>query len=316
MRTYSLKIDDIDQFYSDQIDWQFEYTQLSAGPLKFKTRIVELAGITLYWNHFGARILAKEAYKGDQLIFAMVFPAEKPFLYQGHEFNRDHAVIQQPGIEHNYVLPEGLSSLLIYVDRPLIAAAAPALSDAVEKRVPMPALLALTKECRAVSQLVQRLDAAENNEALENTLRNRILSRLLDALTPWHTAEHESEDDVFPTARAFTLIKQAEEEMMKTGLAAQLSMDQLAGKLGASKRTLFYCFNQWLCMGPNAYFELLRLHRVRYRLLAGTKSTTSVTSAANEMGFNHLGRFAGRYHRFFGEPPSETLARDPSRLQD
>ena len=312
MQVFTLKIDDIDQFYSDQIDWQFEYTQLSAGPLNFQTRIVELAGVTLYWNYFGARMLASETYRGDQLIFATVFPAEKPFLYQGHEFGFDHAVIQQPGIEHNYVIPEGLSSLLVYVDRPLIAAAAPALSDTVEKRVPIPALRALTKECREVSQLVQHLSTTENNDVLEKTLRNRILSRLLDALAPWHAAEHEHADDKFPVGRAFALVRQAEDQMMKIGLAAQPSMDQLAGTLEVSRRTLFYSFDQWLGMGPDAYFDSLRLHRVRNRLLAGTKSTTSVTAAANEVGFSHLGRFAGRYYDFFGEHPSETLARTKS----
>ena len=196
------------------------------------------------------------------------------------------------------------------MDRPLIAAAAPALGDAVEKRVPVRALLALVKECREVSRLVQRLSVTEHNNVPEMNLRNRILSRLLDAVTPWYAMEGESVDDEFPVGRAFTLVRQAEEKMMKIGLAAPLSMDRLAGTLDVSKRTLFYSFNEWLEMGPHAYFDILRLHHVRKRLLAGTKTTTSVTAAANEMGFSHLGRFAGRYYRFFGEHPSETLARD------
>ena len=309
MRTYTLQTDDIDQFFSDQVEWQYDYRQLSAGPLKFRTRIVELPGITLYWNHFGARILAKEAYIGDELIFAIVFPAKKPFLYQGHEFTTNHAVIQQPDAEHNYVIPEGLSSLVIYVDRSLIAAVAPALSKAVEKRVHSPALMALVKVCQSSTKIIQRQTMTRNDETLAMTLRNRILNRLLEALTPWYAEKHETEDADFPCSKEFSLVNQAEEEMMKIGLPTRPSMDQLAGILEVSRRTLFYSFNQWLGVGPNAYFDIVRLHRVRDRLLAGTRSTTSVTVAANEMGFNHLGRFAGRYYEFFGEHPSETLTR-------
>ena len=314
LRTYTINIDDIDQFFSDQVDWQYEYLQLSAGPLKFRTRIVELPGITLYWNRFGARMLAKEKYMGDELIFGLVFPAEKPFLYQGHEFKADHAVIQQAGAEHHYVIPEGLSSLLIYVDRSLIAANAPGLSNTVENRVHPPALMALVKVCRSTTQIIQRQTVTGNDATLAVTLRNRILNRLLEALTPWYTEEHETEDAEFPSGKEFSLVRQAEEEMMKIGLATRPSMDQLAGILEVSRRTMYYSFNQWLDMGPNAYFDILRLHRVHDRLLAGTKSTTSVTAAANEMGYSHLGRFAGRYYEFFGEHPSETLTRDLIQL--
>ena len=96
--------------------------------------------------------------------------------------------------------------------------------------------------------------------------------------------------------------------MLEQGLDARLSIDQLADSLDVSKRTLFYSFNKWIGMGPNAYFEIVRLHYLRDRLLAGSTSANRVTDFAGELGFNHLGRLSGKYFEFFGEYPSETLA--------
>jgi AraC-like DNA-binding protein len=37
------------------------------------------------------------------------------------------------------------------------------------------------------------------------------------------------------------------------------------------------------------------------------RSSETVTEIATGLGFDHLGRFAGRYKKFYGEPPSATL---------
>ena len=98
--------------------------------------------------------------------------------------------------------------------------------------------------------------------------------------------------------------------MHKIGLGTRPCVDQLAGILEVSKRSLFYAFNKWVGMGPNAYFDLLRLHYVRDRLLTGNPSTMRVTEVANELGFNHLRRFSGQYYNFFGEYPNKTLSQN------
>jgi methylphosphotriester-DNA--protein-cysteine methyltransferase len=40
-------------------------------------------------------------------------------------------------------------------------------------------------------------------------------------------------------------------------------------------------------------------------------TTTPVTAAANDDGFDELGRFAVKHRELFGEPPSVTLRRNP-----
>ena len=313
MRTVTQTISDIDELSSVVLaddEWQYDYVQLSPGPLNFETRVVELPGLVLFWNHFGSRMRITESYTGNQLIFGLVFPADKPFLFQGHEFPANHAAIQHPGTDQSYVVPEGMGSLMMYVDRELVAATGLEIGNTVENKVPTPVLQALVRECHQVTRTCQRLSAVQDHTAVERMLRNGILDRLAAALEPWASATSDDDVERNNACREYLLVRKAEQEMKKIGFDTRPSGEQLAGILEVSRRTLYYAFNQWLGMGPNAYFEILRLHGVRKRLLAGKAPITRVTDVANELGFNHLGRFSGQYYRLFGEYPRETLARD------
>jgi AraC family ethanolamine operon transcriptional activator len=317
MRAFDLTIGDIDEFTcsNSNEDWHSDYIQLSPGKLKFRTRVVELPSITLYWNHFDTRMRIREAYVGDRLVFGFILQTENPFLYRGHEFSLNYAVIQHPGTEHYYMVPENIDSLIIHVDRSLITDTELRLCNTVEKEVPLRVLQALIRECQSATRVVQRQFAAQNNEQLEKILRNNILSCLLDALRPWTTNERKTVSDEIVPKRDYLLFRKAEHTLSTMGLGARPSIDKLAEDLAVSKRRLFYAFNKWVGMGPNAYFEVMRLHYVRDQLLADNPVTTRVTDAANELGFNHLGRFSRRYHQFFGEYPSETLRRDQLQLK-
>ena len=79
--------------------------------------------------------------------------------------------------------------------------------------------------------------------------------------------------------------------------------------LAVSERTLLYAFQTYVGMSPQTYLRLCRLNRVRATLLAGNPQATTVTQAAMQMGFLHLGRFAGDYGQVFEETPEATLAR-------
>ena len=155
MRTFTLGIDDIDEFVcgASDGDWHSDYVQLSPGKLRFSTRVVELPGITLFWNRFGSRMRINEAYLGDRLVFGFILRTEKPFLYRGHEFPMDHGVVQHRGAEHYYVVPENIESLIIHVDRSLATEAGLHLSDIVELPAALQSLQARYPESPSERQL-------------------------------------------------------------------------------------------------------------------------------------------------------------------
>ena len=90
-----------------------------------------------------------------------------------------------------------------------------------------------------------------------------------------------------------------------------LTVGDLAARCGLGLRALQKNFLRHFDTTPHLYLRNLRLDKVR-RLLQDTTAHWTVTAAALESGFTHLGRFSLCYRQRFGEPPLATLARTRS----
>ena len=87
------------------------------------------------------------------------------------------------------------------------------------------------------------------------------------------------------------------------------TMSELVAATGVAERTLRAAFVDFFGLSPRRYMQLRRLHQARHILQKGGRDAASVSEVATRLGFWDYGRFAGRYRRLFGEPPSETLRR-------
>ena len=119
------------------------------------------------------------------------------------------------------------------------------------------------------------------------------------------------EHEVDPrTALAFPAAIAWVEEAARAG--AGVRVVDLARATGVSVRMVYRTSARHLGGPPMTQIRLSRLRGVRRRLLAATPGE-SVTSAATEAGFFHLGRFSALYRQHFGESPSATLRRARER---
>ena len=87
-----------------------------------------------------------------------------------------------------------------------------------------------------------------------------------------------------------------------------LTVGDLAARCGLGIRALQKNFLRHFDTTPHLYLRNLRLDKVRC-LLQDTTAYWTVTAAALESGFVHLGRFSLCYRQRFGELPLATLAR-------
>jgi AraC-like DNA-binding protein len=74
-----------------------------------------------------------------------------------------------------------------------------------------------------------------------------------------------------------------------------------------SERTLRDAFTREFDVPPTQYFRAWALDQAHRHLANPDDDTETVTTIATGLGFDHLGRFAGRYRQFYGERPSATL---------
>jgi len=92
-----------------------------------------------------------------------------------------------------------------------------------------------------------------------------------------------------------------------------LYVTDLCKATGTSERALEYAFKEVMGLAPVTYLIRLRLHRVRQALLTSPSGSTTVSAEALNWGFWHFGEFSRAYKNCFGEPPSDTLRRNPSQ---
>lgn len=98
------------------------------------------------------------------------------------------------------------------------------------------------------------------------------------------------------------------EAFMRAHADEALTVETIAAAVGLGPRALQMVFRDHLGTSPRALLGEIRLERARARLLAADAATT-VSGAALDSGFAHLGRFSVAYRVRFGESPSETLRR-------
>jgi AraC-like DNA-binding protein len=87
-----------------------------------------------------------------------------------------------------------------------------------------------------------------------------------------------------------------------------IDMLQLVKITGASARSIFQAFARTRGYSPKTFLKRTRLTHARSRLQSSDPDT-SVTAIALSCGFHNLGHFARDYRAYFGELPSETLAK-------
>jgi len=102
-------------------------------------------------------------------------------------------------------------------------------------------------------------------------------------------------------------------DFIDANLGAPITVADLMAASSLPGRTLFKHFRDFVGMSPMAYLRARRLQRIRRDLQRG--DADSVTNAALQWGFTHLGRFAGEYFRMCGELPSTTLKLARQRQQ-
>ncbi len=98
---------------------------------------------------------------------------------------------------------------------------------------------------------------------------------------------------------------------LEANLDRAVTLAELCRVTGTSARSIQYAFRDQFGVAPQAYHRSRRLSAVHEALRRRWPGDTTVTEAAFDHGFWHLGRFSQAYKKLFGESPSETLARRP-----
>ncbi|MFN3130496.1 helix-turn-helix domain-containing protein [Roseibium sp.] len=283
--------------------------QLSAGPMKTSRNECDLGFLKIAVNTCNASVYDHGVYDGSNLVLNMVVGGREQARYRGPVDLDETIMVWRPGGEddHQYVMPAEALDVVLELspaycevmgwsvhDKLITGHGSQHLTDLVHKSL---ALLRTNPQ-----------DTAPYCDALTTSLSALFDHAGGDVDTGAHVdgaaLKQTRPHDIF--ARAARLLDP--DETVDPPISGA---DDLANKLGISRRSLFASFRKWPGLGPGRYQSLIRLHRLRKRLQAAHVSETTVTDEAFALGIAHLGRLSAEYRKQFGEYPSETLRREP-----
>jgi len=162
------------------------------------------------------------------------------------------------------------------------------------------ALEAMRKFVQHVLELSAGSPDGLENPAVRQVLRENVISNLAQLLVTCST----SCDRIQSMQRRWKIVMEAQDFVLsqpdrRTGIA------EVCQAVGVSRRTLQYCFQDVLGIGPLDFMLSIRLSRAKRML----RTSATVTDAAVHWGFWHFGYFSKHFRAMFGELPSETHKR-------
>ena len=308
--------DDIDELFSWSQGWDFEYTQLTAGRLGFRERVLQLPGVAIKWHTATQALLVRETFLSG-LGFGFVRHSVGPTRWRGREIDVHDGLLYQRGCEQHYALGRSTSSMSIELDDRLVHALGWNLDCVAPlQRFDPVAIKDLELICAEVKWMTEQDSIVPSCTQLARpgsldllSRRDAVLRRLRKVLQPWFACPGQVNASVERATPGFLLVSQAVAYALRRDDSSIPSNAELASQLHVSERTLFRAFQGWVGMSPQAFFELRRLHLFRRFLFAAPRLKGAITKAAMQSGITHMGRLSERYRKQFGESPSEALKR-------
>ncbi|MDB5860631.1 MAG: AraC family transcriptional regulator [Ramlibacter sp.] len=282
-------------------EWRQRYLQMSPGVMRSTLNEWSTGRMHVFRKWMSERVVQQGSLPCGQLCFALLGnDAVAGMRVQGREFGAGHLLILRGGQEFEIQRPAGVELLSVTFSAEAFSEFLDASPDAGNAR-------------RALAAAVVRPDAAAL-DALRERVRAQLGSRSAEAPADFMRAVREvlARGGDVPRQRtssgaAASLVKECQHIALTEIREQPLRIEELCSRLRTSRRTLQNSFRQVTGASPVVYLRNLRLNAVRRRLMSTTGAELSVSHAAMDGGFEHLGHFAGSYKALFGETPSRTV---------
>lgn len=164
-------------------------------------------------------------------------------------------------------------------------------------------LMELRELLLSISKLIDDETSLLHYPSVRNGLRQAILGTIINTFSSakLYTSSHR-------TFAHSQIVKKAKEYVLENTVEP-VTIAELCGSIGVSRRTLQMCFQEVMGTNPVQYLRAVRLNCVRRDLKANDAGKLRVQDVACHWGFWHLSSFTVDYKRMFGELPSQTLTR-------
>lgn len=303
---------DVDDQAKALVGWEQNYEQLGCGRFRGSAWQLVMRDGVLLRETTNRQLRELIVPPRNHVVFAVPLAVEPGSMFAGRPLRRDCLMVLGSGTEHDVVSAGELDLIGVSVERSMLEAKiAPAKMEWLERKASERNVELPPQTAAAIRQMLlavahdgagaglDRLAAVEEeNNLLASTVTHAVLLAM--------AAEREVGASTIPR-RAETRLKVVKRavEFMREHLADDIGVPEICGAAFASRRTLQYCFEEFLHTTPQAYLRALRLNEARRALKAGDQPP--ITQLAATLGFASASHFTRHYKLMFDELPSQTL---------
>ena len=281
-------------------EWKQEYLQISPGLMRSALLEWSTDQVHVYRKWMSERVVQRGELPQGQLCFA-TFGKEGAgqMRVQGRKFEAGDLLILRGGEEFEFQRPAGFEMLAVTFGlesfREFLEASGshPQVLRATAGGFIRPSAGALDELRRKMGQQLSKDQASQAIELL-HVVRHMLAGA---SLAPIQRAASFTAAQVVRECQRIATSKDREQPV---------GIDELCTRLQTSRRTLQNSFQQVAGTSPLLYLRNVRLNEVRRGLMSTPRDALSVSRAAMDVGFDHLGHFTGNYKKLFGESPSLT----------
>jgi AraC-like DNA-binding protein len=288
---------------------RFEHFILSRSTCEVRHERWECEGFSVDTACYSFATRACGVLAPDRICVGYIHGFTEPTWINGFECDLETIQFYPPGCEINYRASPGGAWVAIEFDEARMQRAAHA---RLGHELDLP-------RDGASNLMVPRVERGTLERMVEISLRQPAASRsmiepIIEAIV--ELLSHAQSDRLETLMRRWrhreSLLSKAE-GYLRCNLGLPFDCKRLADAVGTTERSVQKYFMEAYGMTPGQWARCLALHQARKRLLATDPARFTVEGIAHELGFRHMGRFAGHYEDLFGEYPSATLSKLPPR---
>lgn len=299
--------EELDHYRAQPGNWNVQVNQLSRGQFYSRIRSIQLPGMTVYDNRWGAASLVQGQSPDGWLMLGGVVATERANVYWcGKQIHRGHFACTAEGKAIEFSVKEHAHDIVLLISPDLLRQAAG--SAALEYLQHCQHLdFGLAGGSQFLDVALDMINRCESEPLLLQLpgITTRVQSMLLRALEECFSGLLPDTSVDSPNLREQAVHAAI---LHVADSVNHISAWDVAQAAGVSQKTLEVAFSHVLGMTPGKYLKLNRLNRAHHELADGGDELT-VTRVATAGGFSHVGRFSAEYRRLFGELPSQTLNR-------
>ena len=295
---------DVDEF-SSGIEWDCDFRQLSAGPVKAHASVLGTSNIVVMRCDVSQSLLQAGQAPSNMLTFGLADPEVGDFRWCRTGARGGDLLNFSLANGFEGVSKESFGGFAISIREDFLQEASELLGLTLDQCLDTSSIEVWRDVDRVTYRLRQLFSGAfdtatmasssETNESFDSSVASILLEEFSNG---YHGVPRVPLSFRKIALHATINFLEQTEEL-------PLTVMELCQKVRFSAPTLYRAFMEEFGIGPKRYLQIMRLTGARRDLVA-RRRTESIADIANRWDFWHLGKFAADYKLQFGELPSET----------